>query len=240
MDAKPERTLKFAWKPGLVALLSIALCNAVAAAEVYRWVDENGEVHYSESLPPDYKDREEKGFDVLNREGLVVDENQKLTPPPKVEPQTEEEKRSEEALELPRDSSGLPRPKPLYSKEETQRRMDNFLMLRYDSEQEIVDEMNVEIKQLNYDRRLLEGSRASAEDAYRGHIRLAAERQRAGLEVPDEAAREIRDLRATLDKNDRSLQGLQQREDSIRAEFGKQLERYRELVQTWSDDQAVE
>lgn len=216
-------------KHRIVALLCASLlAGAAGAAEVYRWVDENGEVHYSESLPPNYQDR---GHDVLNESGLVTDENQRLTPKPEPEVAA-----GEQLQELPRDSSGLPRPKALYSEAEMQQRMDNFLMLRYESEQEIVDAMNVEIKQLNYDRRLLEGSRASMKDAYRGQIRLAAERQRAGLEVEAATEREIDKLRGDLAKNAQSLAGLQQREDSIRADFDKQLERYRYLVETWSEE----
>jgi hypothetical protein len=204
--------------------------SPAVAGEVYRWVDENGEVHYSESLPPDYKD---KGHDVLNRDGLVVDENQTLTPPPPVEVAPENE-----VKELPRDASGLPRPKALYSEAEMQQRMDNFLMLRYDSEQEILDAMNVEIKQLNYDRRLLEGSLASTNEAYRGQLRLAAERQRAGLPVDDATTREIRKLHKELAKSSQSLEGLQQREDAIRTEFNEQLERYRYLVASAAEESA--
>ena len=200
----------------------------VDAAEVYRWVDENGEVHYSESLPPDHQDR---GHDVLNQQGIVVDEGQKLTPtPPQAVPQ------KDEPQELPRDASGLPRPKALYSETEMQQRMDNFLMLRYESEQEILDAMNVEIKQLNYDRRLLEGSRASTNQAFRGQIRVAAERQRAGLPLEAGTTREIARLRNDLAKNSESLEGLQKREDGIRSDFDKQLERYRYLMETWSEE----
>jgi hypothetical protein len=168
---------------------------------------------------------------VLNRDGLVIEEDQSLTPepPPEVPPE-------EERQELPRDASGLPRPKALYSEAEMQQRMDNFLMLRYESEQEITDAMSVEIKQLNYDRRLLEGSRASTEAAYRGQLRVAAERQRAGQAVDADTAREIRKLRKDLAASGESLAGLQEREEAIRNEFGKQLERYRELVETWSEE----
>jgi len=211
------------------AAIAAALCpQQLDAAEVYRWVDENGEVHYSESLPPDHKDR---GHDVLNQQGIVVGEDQKLTPkpPPAVPPK-------DEPQELPRDASGLPRPKALYSETEMQQRMDNFLMLRYESEQEILDAMNVEIKQLNYDRRLLEGSNASTSQAFRGQIRVAAERQRAGLPVEGKTIREINKLRTNLAKNSESLQGLQKREDAIRADFDKQLERYRYLMETWSEE----
>jgi hypothetical protein len=226
MEAKHKTVI-----PALIttgALAALLAATTLCAEEVYRWVDENGEVHYSETLPPDYQD---KGHDVLNRDGIVIDENQTLTPPPPVEMPKEEEPQ-----ELPRDASGLPRPKALYSEAEMQQRMDNFLMLRYESEQEILDAMDVEIKQLNYDRRLLEGSRASTNSAYRGQIRVAAEQQRAGLQVDPATKREIKNLRGALADNSRSLAGLQQREDAIREQFDEQLERFRYLMETWSEE----
>jgi hypothetical protein len=207
---------------GAVLLAATLWAATVSAAEVYRWVDENGEVHYSESLPPDYKD---SGHDVLNRQGMVVGENQTLTPPP-----PKEEPREEVPQELPRDASGLPRPKALYSEVEMQQRMDNFLMLRYESEQEILDAMNVEIKQLNYDRRLLEGSRDSMNQAFRGQVRVAA------VPVGDKTAVEITKIRKNLAKNADSLQSLLAREENIRADFEKQLVRYRYLIETWDEE----
>jgi hypothetical protein len=211
------------------ALLAAALltAEAPAAEKVYRWVDENGEVHYSETLPPGFKDQ---GHDILNEQGIVLDEDQSLTPPPP-EPIPEEEK----LQELPRDASGLPRPKALYSEAEMQRRMDNFLMLRYDSEQEIVDAMNVEIKQLAYDRRLLETSRESMFVAYRGQIAEAADSQRSGKPVDESVFGEISALQAQLAESNRLLAGLQAREENIRADFQKQLDRYRYLQESWEE-----
>jgi hypothetical protein len=217
-------------------------CLAIATpvgAEVYRWVDEEGKVHYSESLPPNYKDQ---GHDVLNERGIVLDEDQKLTPPPPPPPPTEEEitKAAAEKAEdeLPPDSSGMPRPKPLYSKEETQRRMDAFMLLRYDSEQEIVDAMNVEIKQLDYDRRLMETTRASVQEAYRGQVKRAAQRQRAGMAVEDSFNAEIKKLKAQLESNNRTLSSLQKREENIREDFQKQRDRYRYLLEMAEEEAA--
>ena len=206
----------------------VFLATNAGAAEVFRWVDENGEVHYSESLPPNFKDQ---GHDVLNERGIVTDEDLSLTPPPPVEVPDEEE-----AQELPRDSSGLQRSKALYSEAEMQRRMNNFLMLRYDSEQEITDAMNTEIKQLDYDRRLLTTTLESIEKAYRGQIRQAANRQRAGQQVAEQTAIEINRLQARIAENSRSLDSMEIREVDIRAEFGKQLERYRFLEEEWADE----
>lgn len=224
MEHKPDIRLP------LILAAGILLAVAAHAAEVYRWVDENGEVHYSETLPPDFED---KGHDVLNERGIVLGEDQKLTPPPPVEKPPEEERQ-----ELPRDSSGMQRPKALYSEAEMQRRMDNFLMLRYDSEKEIDDAMSVEIKQLDYDRRLLETTRESMLKSYRGQIRQAANMQRAGRQVKENASKEITSLRAKLAENQRSLDSLLQREEEIRTEFRQQLDRYRYLEETMAEEAA--
>jgi len=209
-------------------IAGVFLATNASAAEVYRWVDENGEVHYSESLPPNFKDQ---GHDVLNERGIVTDEDQSLTPAP-----PEEVPEEEQLQDLPRDSSGMKRPKALYSEAELQRRMDNFLMLRYGSEQEITDAMGVEIKQLDYDRRLLKTTRGSMEEAYRGQIRQAANRQRAGQLVDEKTSIEINKLQARLAENGRSLDYMETREVDIRAEFGKQLERYRFLEEEWAEE----
>jgi hypothetical protein len=220
----------------LAALVVTSLAAGPAAAQdkkVYRWVDEDGNVHYTESLPPEHRDR---GHDLLNERGIVLDEDQKLTPQKELEEKTEEQVKAQEANELPRDSSGLPRPKPLYTEAEKQQRMDNFLMLRYESEQEIIEAMNVEIKQLNYDRRLLEGTRQSTDEAWRGQIREAANKQRAGMTVGEADVRQIDELKAQLADNERELAALERREEEIRTQFQAQVERYREVVAKYAED----
>jgi len=223
-------------KPGILSftllVTSVLFAGAANAAEVYRWVDENGEVHYSESLPPNFQD---KGHDRLNSSGLVVDENISLTPSP---PPPPPEPSKDEAQELPRDTSGLPRPKALYSEAELQRRMDSFLMLRYDSEQEIIEAMNIEIRQLEYDRRLLETIRKSMIESHSGQIREAANQQRAGIEVPVSVATEANQLQSKLAHNQAELDVLMIREVSIREDFDKQLVRYRTLQEEWDEKSA--
>jgi hypothetical protein len=222
MELKPRLQITF------LLIAGAFLAANASAADVFRWVDENGEVHYSETLPPNFKD---KGHDVLNERGIVTDEDLSLTPPA-----PEEVPDEDQLQELPRDSSGLKRPKALYSEAEMQRRMDNFLMLRYDSEQEITNAMSVEIKQLEYDRRLLTTTRVSMQEAYRGQIKQAANRQRAGQQVDEKIALEINQLQTRLTENGRSLGYLDTRGLSIRAEFGKQLERYRFLEEQWAEE----
>lgn len=192
-----------------------------AQKKVYKWVDENGEVHYGESLPPDFED---KKADVLDSQGITREKDVSLVPPPP-KPKTETPKG-----ELPRDKSGLERPEPLYTEQEMKVQQDALLLLRYDSDQEIEDEMEVEIKQLDYDRRLITASIASLHQAYDGNIREAAERQRAGVAVEPKLIEDIQSLKSRVAKNEASLALLEQREQDIRARFQAELEHYRELV----------
>ena len=172
-----------------------------AQAKVYKWVDENGEVHYSETLPPDFQD---KKADVLNNEGVTQQKDLSLVPPPPPPPPPPGAKK-EGPVELPRDSSGQKRPAPLYSPDQVKQQQYALLLLRYDSEQEILDAMEVEIKQLGYDAALLNGSRSSLMQAYRGNIREAADKQRAGLPVEPALIAEIDNLKQKLASNGASL-----------------------------------
>jgi hypothetical protein len=189
--------------------------------KVYRWVDEQGEVHYSETLPPDFRD---KKHDVLDEQGIARETDQSLVPPPPAA------KAKPKKGELPRDASGMERPEPLYSPEELRARQDALLLLRYDSEQEILDAMQVEVNQLAYDRRLLATSRSSLMEAYRGNIHEAADRQRAGLAVEPDKINELSNLKRRLASNLQSLASLEEREASIRQLFESERERYRKLA----------
>ena len=68
-------------------------------------------------------------------------------------------------------------------------------------------------------------------NSYQGEIREAANRQRAGLQVPDQVSKDINRLQSRLVTNQSSLDLLKQREQNIRADFDKQLVRYRFLLE---------
>jgi hypothetical protein len=215
MELKPRLQITCLLVAGVV------LAGSASAAKVYRWVDENGEVHYTQSLPPNFKDQQ---HDILSGKGIVLSEDLSLTPaPPKAVP------KKNKPQELPRDASGMRRAKARYSEQEMQRRMDGFLMLRYGSEREITNAMKVEIKQLTYDRRLLQTTRNSMQNSYRGQIKQAANQQRAGVQVDKKAAQKTTLLQTRLVANGRSLDNLEVLELSIRADYDKQLDRYRSI-----------
>ncbi len=69
----------------LLAALLMAACS-IAQAEFYRWVDDDGTIHYSDSLPPNKAQREQ---DKLNAHGRITES----IPAPKTLGELEEERR---------------------------------------------------------------------------------------------------------------------------------------------------
>jgi hypothetical protein len=194
-----------------LATLAISLTAPAAAKDTYRWVDENGKVHFSESLPPEYAD---KPHQKINDAGIVIEEV--TDPVAAARAQAQPNKKAE--------------PEPIYTPEEIRDQSDRLLLLKYRSEQEIFDAMEVEIANLGYDRRLIQQTRDSTERAMIQQIRQAAALQRAGKDVPEEKRRQISELRRQLEGGNADLGALTSREAGIRESFAAQLERYRSLT----------
>ena len=53
----------------LLALLAGAADAQTDKKKLYRWVDKNGQVHYGDSVPPEYAEQDR---DILNRQGVPV------------------------------------------------------------------------------------------------------------------------------------------------------------------------
>ncbi|MEO8040129.1 MAG: DUF4124 domain-containing protein [Betaproteobacteria bacterium] len=100
------------------AVLALAASGASGAAKLYKWVDEKGQVHYSQSMPPEYKDSRSTELD---RRGRVLRQIEAV--PPVDQARLREEDMARRKLEEKR----------VYE----QRRRDNALMNTYTTEAEI-------------------------------------------------------------------------------------------------------
>lgn len=194
----------------VLAVFSLVLSSLAWAENVYRWRDENGKVHYGATLPPEYAN---SPYEVLNSQGVVIEE---VTDPLAKQ-------------KAPAKNQKSAKPEPLFTEDEVRMRSDRLLMLRYHSEDDIRDAMEVEVAQLGYDARLINQTMTSAMTSLAGQVKNAADRQRAGMPVAEETETSINKLRQRIRNNERSLAALKTREKNIRATFEKELERYRYL-----------
>ena len=200
-------------RPWIVSVLIAGMSGLLAipvSAETYRWKDKDGKVHYGASVPAEYADQP---YDILNSAGIVIEHIEDTSIPMDV---IEEKK-----------ARGR---QPLISEEERRIQSDKLLVIQYESEDDIMNALELEIAQLGYDSRLIDQSFNSNTESLRNQIKQAADRQRAGQEVSADQQKEIDKLYDQLARDTQRRSAMQQREEDIRARFQKDLERYRFLT----------
>ncbi len=200
-------------RPWIVAVLSTAILSLSAvsvSAETYRWKDKDGKVHYGVTIPAKYA---EQPYDILNSAGIVIEHIEDTSIPQDV---------IEEKKSLAR--------QPLISQEERRIQSDKLLVIQYESEEDIINALDLEIAQLGYDSRLIDQSYESTGTSIRNQIRQAADQQRAGQEISADLQKEIASLYKRRARDERRRSAMQHREKDIRARFQQDLDRYRTLT----------
>ena len=108
------------------ALLALTCSTPVLA--LYKWVDENGQIHYSEQLP---LERSKQRFQTLDKAGRLIDTQEaKKTPEQKRQERAEQERLQHEEEARQREEERIRREKAFH---------DNVLLMTFSTEQEIVE-----------------------------------------------------------------------------------------------------
>lgn len=192
----------------LLAAGGVLSWSDLPAENVYRYVDENGDVHFSATLPPEYAD---KPYEIISSSGLVIQRHDPMDMTVPVEQSAPEESASR------------------LTDDEVLLRSDNLLVLKYHSEADIIDAMEVEVANLGYDALLLTKERDSLIRSLAAQVKEAADRQRAGMPPDEDTTRKLRELQHRLLQGAQAKDTLRIREEQIRGVFMAELERYRYL-----------
>ncbi|MGD8385095.1 MAG: DUF4124 domain-containing protein [Lysobacterales bacterium] len=193
-------------------LLLAAICLPLLAdADTYRWRDKDGKLHYGESVPAEYADRP---YDIINKAGIVIEH---VEPGEELKQKAEEKKKEKKR-------------KPLISAEERQRQADRYLLLQYQTEDDIDKEMKLELSQMDYDVKITQQSLESTRTAIEGQIRTLADQQRAGQPVSEKQQQKIDKLYRRLASDRFKMARLDERADEVRARFKQDRERFRYLT----------
>lgn len=213
MESRPRTTQVHRRRTAaILTALILVLSITPLAADSYRWKDKNGEIHYGASLPPEYADQP---YDVINSQGIVIEH---------VEDPTEKAIATEEKKPEKKERA------PLISEEERRIQSDKLLVIQYSSEDDIKNQLELELAQVGYDRKLMTQSYESTSTSLRHQITQAADMQRAGQTVTAKQQDEIDQLYARLAQDKKQLAANQVREEKIRTRYAEDLERYRFLT----------
>ncbi len=193
---------------------SLLLFVATVSANSYRWKDKDGNTYYGAAVPAEYADQP---YDVLNSAGVVIERVEDTSEPPQ-----------KRAARLIKERT------PLISDEQRQQQSDRLLVIQYDSEADIQKALNFAISQLGYESKMLHQSSDSAATAIRDQVRMAADQQRAGLQISTKQQKQFDKLYKRLAQDEKRTSAIHRKDAMIRTRFESVLERYRLLT---SEDQ---
>ena len=201
---------------GYLLLLPVLLATAPVQAErMFKWVDDEGNIHYSDRVPPQHSKRERREYDVSGRTVKVYERAK--TPEEKAEAARlaaiEEEKQREAEKRAVHDRSLL----ATYSSEED-------MLLARDGKLASVDAL-IQLTNSRID---------STEIRLREYAAEAAEFERSGKPVPAVLQEQIRTARELITENREFMRQKEVERQEISARFDADMIRYRELTE---DDQ---
>ena len=200
--------------PSSTLLLLLVLSGAAAAQDqqkLYRWVDEDGVVHFGDSIPAKYAEIERQ---VVNEHGITLDVMRAK--------KTEEEK-AEEA-----------RMAEVAQQEELQRRADAALLATYLSVDEIVMHRDRRVELFQAQARVTELYLRNLQRRM-DSLRNEASRYRPYSDDPDapmidpDLADDMAATRDTIERHEENLARFQEDEQQIVARFDGDIDRFKRL-----------
>lgn len=195
----------------LVNLLLLA--GALDAQTVYKWVDENGDVHYSQTLPPE---RAQDAHDRLTTDGLVADRVERV--------RTEEERA---AIEEER-----ARQREVAEQARLEAQQDRLFLAAFPTEADVRRAIESRRANVEAERQSVLSLLEQARGRFASAVREAAEFERSGKPVPEHLSRRIEDSRASVRELDARLQGIEHRLVELDHELSADLARHRRLTES--------
>ena len=196
----------------LVPLLLLVLAAGPAAAQkLYRWVDESGQVHYGDKIPPQYADQDR---DVLNQRGVAVGREEGAETPEEARVRMEQEKAAK-ALE-----------------ERAQR--DRMLLQTYQNvdEIEMLRERRIDLidSQIIIQEQSLKTLRQRHADQLARAERFAPRNTVAEAPaMPEGLAEDIARSESDIQTQERNLQKKRDERAAVNAQFDADVQRFKEL-----------
>jgi chromosome segregation ATPase len=195
----------------LLLLPALMVSSSAFGERMYKWVDENGQVHYSNQLPPEASQRKRE---VINDQGRTVKVYQApLTPEEKIE-----EKQLAE-LELKK-------------KELAQKRAnhDRSLLATYSSKKDMYPVRDAKISAIESLIKVTSNRIQSMQNRLLKLTEEAADYERSGKQLPASLLSQISNLRKQIERNKEFVDDKNREIEDIKHQFESDIRRYEELT----------
>jgi len=187
----------------------------IHAERTFRWVDENGQVHFGDRVPPQYSNQERRE---INEQGRTV----KIYEAPKTPEQKAEDQRHA-IIEAARKKIA-----------EKRLRRDRTLLATYSSEEDMLLARDGKVTSVET---LIQLTHRRIKSMQKRLLKLtdeAAEYERSGKKLPVGLQQQIANIREQITQNENFVKDKNREMEEIRQRFAKDIERFNELT---SDNQ---
>ncbi len=189
----------------LSLLLLIAVPLNVLAGSLYRWTDEEGNVHYTDRIPPQYV---EQGYRVISEQGLTIKTIASKKDEPKPDP--------DEALK-----------KEL----EAKIKEDKSLLSTYSDESEILLIRDRKLQDIKAVITLRQESIRKLEKSFIEYTRTASDYEKKNKAIPEELQQDIKATEEQISAYQNIVEEEKQKLIDTQAHFAELVERYRNILQ---------
>ena len=198
-----------------LAIAALTLSAPALAQKLYRWVDDQGVVHYGDSIPPEFANRDRN---VLNQQGVAVGfEEGEIT---------DEERAAIERREAEEEAQRTARAEA--------NRRDNMLLETYLSVADIEDLRNRRLELLESQIKVTElyltnlRKRLVALQEEASHYKPYTTRENAP-QVPENLAVDLSRTTASINVYEQMLSRTRQDQEMLKASFERDITRFKEL-----------
>jgi hypothetical protein len=206
------RRLTIQFMSGILLLFLLACLSLSHAGKLYKWVDAEGNVHFSDQVPPEDAKRQRK---VLSPTGRTI----KTIDAAKTPEQIAEEKRRKR-IEAEQ-----------HRKEAEQRERDRVLLLTFQNVKHIISTRDAKITTIDSSIQLTSNQLKVQENRLQEYLRSAAEFERNGKVAPKHIIKKINATRSQIDKILHYIDKKKEEKRQIFKEFAAYEKRYKELQQ---------
>ena len=183
-------------------------CSLSAQAVMYKWVDEDGQMHFGDKIPQKYQ---VKAHDELNENGMKTQHREAAkTPAEKTEERRLEEERKEAALE-----------------EKKERQLDRELLDTYTTERDLIIARDSRLDAVAIQMELSEIIIGSSNKKIKAMEKQVAEIKVSNREVPIELYNRMDNEKQQVAVQTRIMKKHKKRSDDISKKFHGYIERYR-------------
>jgi len=200
-----------AYAPALCAAVLLIGIASESKAVLYRWVDEEGTVHYTDTLPPDYVEQARTEF---SQSGLPVNRVPRAKTP--------EEIRQEQELARLRSQQQI--------LVDRLRAADRVLLRTFRSEDDLLRARDGKIATIDVMIQVTKNN-IRRQETWLAELRTeAANLERAGKPIPEHLQAVIRKTEASIREGHDSVARREEQKTAIRNSFEQDLQRFKQLL----------